>query len=74
MCCPSIIIALHTFMCSLYILSLGVSLEFFLLGVHIRPSDVCSELDALEEAYFDASYHFDNTSGVMLGDFNADCR
>jgi endonuclease/exonuclease/phosphatase family metal-dependent hydrolase len=49
-------------------------LEFFLLGVHIRPSDVCNELWALEQAYLTTSRHFNDAHGFLMGDFNADCN
>lgn len=49
-------------------------LEFFLLGVHIKPTCVCSELEALEMAYLDTSSQFDDANGLMMGDFNAACR
>ena len=49
-------------------------LEFFLLGVHIRPSDVCNELWALEQAYLTTSRHFNDAHGFLMGDFNADCK
>lgn len=50
------------------------ALEFFLLGVHIKPSDVCSELEALEQAYLNTSSQFDDANGILMGDFNAACR
>ena len=35
---------------------------------------MCSELKALELAYFDTSSQFDDANGLMMGDFNAACR
>jgi hypothetical protein len=48
--------------------------KFFLLGVHVRPDDVCCELDALGNAYRNTTQAFDGSSGFVLGDLNADCR
>lgn len=51
-------------------------LEFFLLGVHIKPHKTitCRELHALGDAYNATVHHFGGASGIMLGDFNAGCR
>ena len=47
--------------------------KFFLLGAHLKPTDVCSELGALGNAYRTTSQAFNGRSGFVLGDFNADC-
>jgi hypothetical protein len=48
--------------------------KFFLMGVHVKPDDVCSELDALGNAYRNTTQAFGGSSGFVLGDLNADCR
>ena len=40
----------------------------------MRPDDVCSELDALGNAYRNTTQAFGGSSGFVLGDLNADCR
>jgi hypothetical protein len=47
--------------------------KFFLLGVHVKPSDACSELGALANAYRATSEALDCCSGFILGDLKADC-
>ena len=44
------------------------------MGVHVKPDDVCSELDALGNAYRNTTQAFGGSSGFVLGDLNADCR
>ena len=48
--------------------------KFFLLGAHLKPTNVCSELGALGNAYRNTSQAFNDSSGIVLGDLNADCR
>ena len=47
--------------------------EFFLVGIHTRPSDADIELNFLDDALFAAGNAFETTNGMILGDFNADC-
>ena len=47
---------------------------FFLVGIHIKPSDAVQELDALVDVYDELVDVFDTNSGVILGDMNAECR
>ena len=47
---------------------------FFLVGVHVKPSDVIQELEALGPAFQSASNFHGNSRGVVMGDFNAGCR
>ena len=44
-----------------------------MLGIHIRPDDVVSELNLLDDVYRQASLYFGTSSAIILGDFNADC-
>ena len=54
----------------LYILGIP---DFFLVGVHIKPSDTVAELNALDDVYDQAASLFGTQNGALLGDFNADC-
>ncbi|CAI8053063.1 Deoxyribonuclease-1 [Geodia barretti] len=47
--------------------------EFFLLGIHVKPSDVVNELEALGPAFQLASGVHGNSRGVIMGDLNAGC-
>lgn len=47
--------------------------DFFLVGVHIRPSDAFAEIDTLLEVYENAAGVYGIENGIILGDFNADC-
>ena len=51
-----------------------LSAEFFLLGIHVKPSDVVNELEALGPAFQLASGVHGNSRGVIMGDLNAGCR
>ena len=44
------------------------------MGVHIKPSDAFDEMNALVDVYDELVNVFNTTSGVILGDMNADCR
>lgn len=46
---------------------------FIVIGVHIRPSAVVAELNALVSVYEDATSHFNIQKALLMGDFNADC-
>ena len=45
-----------------------------MIGVHIKPSHVESELRHLKDVYKKAKSFFCNESAILLGDMNADCR
>jgi endonuclease/exonuclease/phosphatase family metal-dependent hydrolase len=47
--------------------------EFFLMGIHVRPSDVVQELEALGPAFQQASEVYGSSRGTILGDMNAGC-
>ena len=47
--------------------------DFFLVGIHIRPDDAFSEINTLSKVYDEAINYFKTESGIILGDFNADC-
>ena len=47
--------------------------EFFLVGLHSRPSDVMAELNQLDEVFNQAEEFFGTSNGIILGDLNADC-
>jgi endonuclease/exonuclease/phosphatase family metal-dependent hydrolase len=47
--------------------------EFFLLGIHVKPSDVEGELESLVPAFQLASLSHGSSRGVILGDLNAGC-
>ena len=47
--------------------------DFFLLGIHIRPDSTRSELDFLDDVYYQASTFFNTDSAIIMGDLNADC-
>ena len=48
--------------------------NFFLVGIHTKPYDAFSEINALSKVYDEAVSYFKTESGIILGDFNADCR
>ena len=48
--------------------------NFFLVGIHTKPYDAFSEINALSKVYDEAASYFKTESGIILGDFNADCR
>ena len=47
--------------------------DFFLMGIHTKPSDVEGELNFLDDAYNEVARAFNTTNAFILGDFNADC-
>lgn len=47
--------------------------DFFLIGLHSKPTDTVSELNQLVEVYNNAATYFGTESGLILGDLNADC-
>ena len=47
---------------------------FFLMGIHTQPSDTFDEMNALVDVYDELVDVFNTTSGIILGDMNADCR
>eukprot|EP00756_Hemistasia_phaeocysticola_P036793 Hpha_TRINITY_DN16660_c0_g1::TRINITY_DN16660_c0_g1_i1::g.181648::m.181648 len=51
----------------------GGSGEFFLIGIHITPQDVATEMDALVDVWDEAVSQFGNEYGLILGDMNAGC-
>ena len=50
--------------------------DFFPTGLHAEPETNATsrELNALVDVYDQASALFQTNSGVLLGDFNADCQ
>ena len=44
-----------------------------IIGVHVRPSDVASELNALVGVYNNSVAVLNNDNALITGDFNADC-
>ena len=46
---------------------------FFLVGIHTQPSNTFDEMNALVHVYDELVSVFSTTSGVILGDMNADC-
>ena len=65
----------HCALPSSYFLTISGIPDFFLTGLHAEPgSEVTSiELNALVGVYNRSTIRFQTTSGVLLGDFNADC-
>ena len=49
-------------------------IEFFLLGIHVKPSDALQELESLLPAFQETSIFFGSEKGVIMGDLNAGCR
>eukprot|EP00756_Hemistasia_phaeocysticola_P008710 Hpha_TRINITY_DN14700_c0_g1::TRINITY_DN14700_c0_g1_i2::g.102773::m.102773 len=47
--------------------------QFGLLGIHITPSDVAAEMDALIDVYDQGTASLATTSVLILGDLNAGC-
>ena len=47
--------------------------QFFLVGIHTKPSKAFSEINALVDVYDEAVHHYGTENGIILGDFNADC-
>ena len=47
---------------------------FFLVGIHAQPSDVFEEMNALVNVYDEMVELFNTSSGIILGDMNADCN
>jgi len=48
--------------------------DFFLMGIHVQPSNAAVEIEALAPAYGQATEHYSSSRGVILGDMNAGCR
>ena len=46
--------------------------EFFLIGLHARPTRVYSELNGLVDAYDLTRHDYTQENALILGDFNAD--
>lgn len=47
--------------------------DFFVMGIRTKPTDTFEELNALIDAYDQASSFFGTKNGIIMGDFNADC-
>ena len=47
--------------------------DFFLVGVHVQPSNAFAEIDALLDVYEETATYFAIEDGIIMGDFNADC-
>ncbi len=66
-----------TLYCSSNYVTLHVSVTgcppFFILGIHIKPSDVLQEMNQLDEVFLQAAHTFKTENGIILGDFNAGC-
>jgi endonuclease/exonuclease/phosphatase family metal-dependent hydrolase len=46
---------------------------FISIGIHTRPSDAVSEINALVGVYEKATRHFNTKVALLMGDFNAAC-
>ena len=44
------------------------------MGIHTQPSNTFAEINALLDVYEDAAEFYDTQNGIIMGDFNADCR
>ena len=44
------------------------------MGVHVQPSNAFAEIDALLDVYEETATYFAIEDGIIMGDFNADCR
>ena len=71
----------HTHTCTSSFLSLHAHVsispdipQFFLVGIRTKPSKAFSEINALVDVYDEAVSHYGTENGIILGDFNADCR
>ena len=49
------------------------NIDFFLIGVHIKPSDVVKEVSGIKEVYHFGESYFNDSDAIILGDLNADC-
>ncbi len=47
--------------------------DFFLVGIHTKPSEAVEEINHLDEVFERASLEFQTENGIILGDFNGDC-
>ncbi len=47
--------------------------DFFLVGIHTKPSEAVAELNCLDDVFEKACTEFKTRNGIILGDFNADC-
>ena len=70
--CYSILRVVHSSRISRFTFFLAS--DFFLMGVHVKPSDVVQELEALGPAFLQASKVHGTERGVIMGDLNAGCR
>ncbi|MBG09271.1 MAG: hypothetical protein CME68_10965 [Halobacteriovoraceae bacterium] len=48
-------------------------IDFFLVGVHVKPGDVVKEVSKIEDVYYFGESHFNDSDAIILGDLNADC-
>lgn len=47
--------------------------KFIATGIHIKPTDAPSEINALYSHFTEVSNHFSSSNSIILGDMNADC-
>lgn len=47
--------------------------RFFLIGIHVKPSDALNELNMLDDVFFELEDSLNLNHSILLGDFNADC-
>lgn len=48
--------------------------DFFLMGIHVQPSNAAVEIEALAPAYEEATEFYSSSRGLIMGDMNAGCR
>ncbi|XP_003725199.1 deoxyribonuclease-1 [Strongylocentrotus purpuratus] len=48
--------------------------EFSVIGLHAKPDDAVSEIDALTDVYEQAVSKLGTSNSILMGDFNADCN
>ncbi|MEC8623932.1 MAG: endonuclease/exonuclease/phosphatase family protein, partial [Bdellovibrionota bacterium] len=48
------------------------NIDFFLVGVHVKPSDVVREVRRIKDVYHFGESYFNDSDAVILGDLNAD--
>tara|TARA_Y100001954_G_C15826235_1_gene612355 strand:+ start:3276 stop:4229 length:954 start_codon:yes stop_codon:yes gene_type:complete len=49
------------------------NIDFFLVGVHVKPSDVVREVRRIKDVYHFGESYFNDSDAIILGDLNADC-
>ena len=49
------------------------NIDFFLVGVHVKPSDVVKEVKRIEDVYLFGESYFNDSDAIILGDLNTDC-